>query len=121
MRRAVLVTFALGVVGAVSPAQANTIVCGGMVTAIAYHNPGIVMLQLSSMNQRVMACSVDSDWTVNGATTGRESCKALFAAMLAAKMSKTPISQVYFDGVSMPAACNGFEPWTQVSVRYYDL
>lgn len=105
-------------------ARAATVICGGTVQKLAYHQPGQLMLQLSSMNYPVFICSTDGDWVVPGSLAGNTSpstCKALYATFLTAKASGSTLSSVYFDGDGLPSSCNSFAPWTRVNLRYFDL
>lgn len=105
-----------------STAHTATVVCNGTVDLLAFHQPGRLMLKLSSMNVPVFICSTDIDWVVAGSMAGDTSpkaCKALYATFLTAKITGAAINDMYFDGDQVPASCNSFASWTQVNVRYY--
>jgi len=101
---------------------AGTVVCSGTVVVLAYHANNNLMVRLSSMNAPVFFCNPDSNWTVTGTgyTTGPQTCKALYAIFLAAKLTGASFSAVYFDGDSVPAACNAWGPWLSANIRYLE-
>lgn len=102
---------------------AGTVVCGGTVVQLAYHANNSFMLRLSSMNAPVFFCNPDSNWTVTGAggyATGPQTCKTLYATFLAAKLTGKSFGAVYFDGDSVPAACNAWGPWLSANIRYLE-
>jgi hypothetical protein len=111
----VVLLTALGLV----PAHAATIVCGGTVASLAYHSDGVVLLQLSSMNTVVQVCSVNTTWNVAGFSTSPAACKTMHASFLAARLSGTPVNDLYFDAPSVPASCAGFSYMGYVSVRFF--
>ena len=97
-----------------------TVVCSGTVDVLAYHANNNLMVKLSSMNTPVFFCNPDSNWTVApGYTTGPQTCKALYATFLTAKVTGTSLSAVYFDGDSVPATCNAWGPWVSANIRYF--
>jgi hypothetical protein len=100
--------------------QAGTVVCSGTVAGISIHGPDI-MIRLSSMNQAVTFCRLDSTFTVAGGIypTSPEMCKALVAMFIAARESGRTIESVYFDGDSVPATCNGWANWSNANIRYF--
>jgi hypothetical protein len=102
---------------------AATVACGGTVAKLAYHQPGRLMLQLSSMNVPVFICSPDSEWIVPGSLAGNTSaatCKTLYATLLSAKLTGATINAMHLDGDQVPASCNSFTNWTNVNVRYFE-
>lgn len=104
-------------------ANAGNVVCNGLVEALAYHQPGNLMLRLSSMNLPVFICSTDVVWSPAGSLAGSTSPaarKTLYATFLAAKLARTPINNLYLDGDQVPASCTAFEAWATVNVRYFD-
>lgn len=105
-----------------STAHTANVICNGTVDILAYHQPGNLMLKLSSMNVPVFICNTDIDWVVAGTASGNTSpkaCKALYATFLTAKITGAAINDMYLDGDQVPASCNSFASWTQVNVRYY--
>jgi hypothetical protein len=104
-----------------SNAPAATVVCEGTVEQVAFHANGNLMLRLSSMNTPVFFCSPDADWNVAGAgnVTAPGSCKAMYATFLAARLSRTPIAGIYFDGDAVPASCTSWPGWTRANIRYF--
>ena len=103
--------------------QAATVVCSGTVEQISYHQPGVLYVRLSNMNVPVAICSLNTEWVQPGSMSGTtpvESCKAIFAALLAAKHAGTHIGMMYFDGDQVPATCGAFASWTKANVRYFD-
>ena len=104
-------------------ASAGTVVCEGTVSDLAIHQPGLVAVRLSSMNYPVFICRIDGEYTPPGASTvSPATCKAQYAALLAAKSSNATLRSVYFDGDSIPTTCNGtVPPGAQVSMRYFVL
>ncbi|SNB46510.1 hypothetical protein SAMN06269301_1977 [Geobacter sp. DSM 9736] len=109
---------------AVPASYAEAVVCGGTVQTLAYHQPGKLLLRLSSMNTPVYICSTDADWVVPGSLAGSTSpaaCKAIYATLLAAKTSGAPIPDMYFDGDQLPANCISFAPWSEANVRYFSF
>jgi hypothetical protein len=108
-----------------STAHAGALYCnGGTVAQLSYHGKGTLYLRMSNMNTAVGICSFDGDWGPAGSLTGLTSpstCKAIFAALLAAKHAGTPIPQLLFDGDAVPATCASFAPWAAVNLRYYDM
>jgi len=124
MNGAIRQTLALALTAATAVnALAGNVVCSGTVDVLAYHQPGRLMIKLSSMNTAVFICSTDADWTVAGSlagTTTPSACKALYATFLSAKLTRAPINNMYFDGDDVPASCNSFSPWMGANVRYYD-
>jgi hypothetical protein len=105
-------------------AQSATVICTGTVASLSYHQPGRLYLRLSSMNYEVAICSTDSEWVVPGSLAGNTSvsaCKTIYGSLVAAKISGATVSNLYLDGDQVPAACNGFAPWTNVNLRYVNL
>lgn len=102
-------------------AQAGTLTCAGTVQRVAFHAPGRLMLQLSSMNVPVFICSAEGDWVVPGGgyVTTASSCKALYSTFLLAKASGGEINYIHFDGDQVPATCNGWTSWANATVRYF--
>ncbi len=108
-----------------SSAQAGALYCnGGTVAQLSYHGRGTVYLRMSNMNTAVGICSFDAEWGPAGSLTGTTSaatCKALYGALLAHKLSATPVKEVLFDGDAVPANCTSFAGWAAVNLRYLDL
>ncbi len=102
-------------------AHSASLYCSGEVEELAYHGNNKLMIKLSSMNRPVFFCSPDAEWTVPGTgyKTGKETCKTLYSTFLSAKISKTPIKTMLFDGDAVPATCSAWEPWKAASIRYY--
>jgi hypothetical protein len=104
-------------------AYSGTVVCSGTVVRLAYHQPDAIFVQLSSMNTPVLICSMDVEWVVPGTLAGNTSvsaCRAMYAALLSAKLADRPINVFYMDGDTVPAACGAFASWTRVNVRYWE-
>jgi len=121
---------ALLAASATTPAFAGTVVCAGTVTELTYTMEGgsfdpIVLLRLSSMNTPVKVCSLSQNWTIGVFTTTPTACKALYGAMLAARLSGNAVNDVYFDfSGSSPSTCTGWSytpTQQQASVRNYRL
>jgi hypothetical protein len=115
-------SLALGLTAASNTYAAN-VVCGGTVAQLAYHQPGKLMLRLSSMNVPVFICSADSEWIVPGSVAGNtsaSSCKTLYAALLSAKLAGSTVNSMYLDGDQVPTSCSSFTSWTNVNVRYFE-
>jgi hypothetical protein len=112
---------ALLVVGATKNVAAAELWCGGKVAELAFHQPGKIVLRLSSMNSVIVICSVDGDWNVpgsRGGVTTTSSCKTMYATLLAAKHANVSLGSVVFDANVLPTACTGFTPWQEVNVRF---
>jgi hypothetical protein len=80
-------------------------------------------VRLSSMNTIVAICSPDVSWSVPSTVyvTPPEACKALYATLLAARLSGLTVNSMYFDGDAVPAACNAWGMWLRANVRHYRL
>jgi hypothetical protein len=105
-----------------TPAFAGTVTCSGTVAYLGYHANGTVLMRLSSMNTWVMVCSLDASWDVApGFVTTPASCKTIYATLLIARLSGNPVNDVYFDGPSVPAACNSWQTWTSANIRAYQV
>jgi hypothetical protein len=107
-------------------ATAGTIVCPGTVELVSIHQPGYVGIMLSSMSNYVIVCRLDDTYTPPGAASiSPATCKAMYAALLTARVSRYNISGMYFDGdaISASATCGTFAAGlgTQVSLRYLPL
>ena len=104
-------------------AHGGTVVCDGKVVTLAYHASNTLRIKLDSMNDSVFFCNPDSEWSVAGTTyvTGPNTCKTMYSTFLAAKMADKPLSNVYFDGVQVPASCDGWGNWSNANIRYYEL
>src|SRR5262245_3551307 len=102
-------------------ASATTVVCSGTVITLSYHANGQMMIRLSSMNVPVFFCTPDTTWTAagEGQTTAPETCKAMYATFLAARMSGIPVNNVYFDGSAVPATCDAWSSWSNANIRHY--
>jgi hypothetical protein len=72
------------------------------------------------MNDLVTFCSVETVWSVAGAayTTSPSSCKAMYTTLLLAKSTGARISNMYFDGDSVPLDCTSWLVWQSASVRF---
>ena len=105
----------------INSSYAATVVCSGKVETLAYHASNKLMIKLSSMNAPVFFCSPDSEWVVTGtsAKTGPETCQALYATFLSAKVSGETIKNMYFDGDQVPAACNSWASWQSANIRHF--
>ena len=103
------------------PAMAGTVVCSGTVLTVAYDTPDRVMLRLSSMDAPVYICSLSSVWSVAGSTntTDPATCRAFFDMLLSAQALGATVTSMYFDGDSVPAACDQWGAWKTASVRYF--
>ena len=104
--------------------HAGSLSCSGTVEKLVYHQPGNLMIQLSSMNAPVFICNTDSEWVVPGSLSGNttvSACKTIYATFLAAKTTRTPLSNLLFDGDQVPASCTGFTNWLRANVRYYEF
>jgi hypothetical protein len=101
--------------------QAATVVCSGTVEQIAYYNPGLIMVRLSSMNNPVFICSTDAPFTEPNAgyATTVQACKVLYAGLLTAKTTNSPIQAMYFDAATVPSTCATWPAWAYAQVRYY--
>ena len=105
-----------------SAANAGTVVCEGTVQELTLHQPGLVGLRLSSMSAPVFIYRIDAEQTIPGAaSTSAANCKAMYAGLLAAKISGTFVHGAYFDGDQVPASCNAAQFWTYVSLRSFTL
>ena len=105
--------------------QAATLYCTGTVEKMAYHsgNSNGLMVKLSSMNVPVFICNPDLEWAPPGAgyTTTPANCKALYATLLAARVSGNGLVGLHFDGNSVPASCSAWSNWSTVNVRYFEF
>ena len=117
-----------GVIGVTQTALAAELTCSGTVVSLSYHasggsTGGSLMLRLSSMNVPVFICNPEGLWTVTGTsyTTPPATCKAIYATLLAARVSGTPLNSVYFDGDQVPASCNAWASWSVANIRHYHL
>ena len=126
MKKSAFVVIYVAIQSMLAPiAEAGALYCsGGTVAQLSYHGKGTLYLRMSNMNTAVGICSFDGEWGPAGSLTGStsaSSCKALFSALLAAKLAGTTISQVLFDGDAVPTSCTAFGPWTAVNLRYLDI
>jgi hypothetical protein len=100
--------------------QAGTVVCSGTVEAISYHANDLFMVRLSSMNLPVYFCNPEVAFTpAPGYTTGPQTCKALYAMFLSARLTGTPVNNVYFDGPNVPATCDTWGSWVSANIRHF--
>ena len=110
---------------AISSGHAATVVCSGTIQELAYHQPGRLIIKLSSMNTGVTFCSSDNDWKVAGSLvdgpTTPTSCMLLYSTFLSIKASGTSIKSMYFDGDAVPANCASFKDWGAANLRYFNL
>ncbi len=106
-------------------ANAASLYCnGGKVASLSYHGKGTIYLKMSNMNTPVGICNLDADWGPTGSMTGvtsPSSCKAIYAALLAAKHAGNTIPQLLFDGDSVPTSCTTFAHWSQVNLRFMEI
>jgi hypothetical protein len=120
-----LVLLAVALATLTSSAHSAALYCNGSTVAqLSYHGKGTLYVRLANMNTAVGICSFDADWAPAGSLTGTtspSSCKAIYAALLAAKHSGQPISQMLFDGEQVPANCSSWGPWAQANLRYIDI
>ncbi len=122
LRNRGLVLVLFGLLSTPLNAFAATMICGGIVETLQYDSNDLFAIKLSSMNTPVFFCSPQATWTViAGYSTGPETCKMLYATFLAAKLSGLPLSNVYFDGDTVPASCNTWAAWQKASIRHYEL
>lgn len=113
--------FIIGMVFVV-PVHAGTLVCDGTVEQVSIHQPGYVLMRLSSMNTAITICSLNSELVVSGSLSGNttaSACKAIYATMLTARSSGRPMTSVYFDGDAVPTGCGSFVFQTHVNIRYF--
>jgi hypothetical protein len=105
-----------------SSAQSASLYCnGGTVATLAFHQPGTLYVRMSNMNTPVAICSMTGDWVVPGALVGptpASQCKSIYAALLIAKQSNQPVTEMLFDGDGVPAGCSAFAPWTPANLRW---
>ncbi len=99
------------------------LVCNGTISELAFHSPGQIMIKLSTMDNLVTFCSVDNNWAPAGAgySTSVESCKAMYSAFLAARVSEKNITNMYFDGDQVPTACGSWGTGKQANIRHYKI
>lgn len=103
---------------------AATLGCEGTVDQLLYYQPGLIGLKLSSINQYIFICRVDTDYAGPGSTGGTTSpaaCKAIYSALLSAKHAGTVVHGMTFNGDQVPANCSSVQPWSQVNVSYFFL
>src|SRR5687767_4330248 len=94
-----IVAVLTSILGFGGSAQAGSLICSGTVAQVAYHQPGLVLLRLSSMNTPIVICSTDRDFDVPGAlasSTTPAACKTIQANLLAAKATEAIITSLYF-------------------------
>jgi hypothetical protein len=106
------------------PAAGASLRCNGTVAEVWYHAPGVVLVKLSSMNTAAMVCEINSDWLVPGSLSGATtpaSCKAIYAALLAANRSGALIDEMIFDADTLPASCSEFAFFTKVNLRFFNI
>jgi hypothetical protein len=104
-----------------SPAVAAQLVCSGQIAQLTYHSPDRFMIRLSSMNNEVFFCNTSSTWTVSGTTytTSAETCRAMVALFMAAKLTGQAVTSMYFDGDQVPSTCSSWAAWSYANVRYF--
>lgn len=119
------VLFSVALATLTTSAQSAALYCNGSTVAqLSYHGAGTLYVRLANMNTAVGICSFDGEWVRPGTLTGptsASSCKAIYAALLAAKHSGQPIAQMLFDGDQVPANCSSWGPWAQANLRYIDI
>ena len=83
-----------------------------------------MLLQLNSMNTPIIVCNMDRDYAPAGSLAGATTpaaCKTIYAGLLAAKATEQFLPNVYFDGDTVPTACNGFTFLQLVNLRYFQF
>jgi hypothetical protein len=107
-----------------APVQAATVVCSGTIDWLQFDatsTGGLFSIKLSSMNVAVYFCDPDNSFTGAGSgySISAATCRSLYATFLAAKVSGTPVTNMYFDGSSVPATCDGWAAWQSANIRHY--
>jgi len=103
-------------------AQAATVVCSGTIDTLQFDataTGGEFSIKLSSMNIPVYFCDPDNSFAAPGSgySISATTCRSLYATFLAAKVSGTPVANMYFDGSEVPATCDGWAAWQQANIR----
>lgn len=102
--------------------QAGTVVCAGKIDLVIIHQPGFVGIKLDSMNDYALVCRLDIEYTPAGAATISPSvCKAMYAALLSAKINNLTINSLWFDGDFAPQTCSTWVGFSQVNLRFLPL
>lgn len=104
--------------------HAATVICSGTVEVLQFDassTGGLFSIRLSSMNAPVYFCDPDAPFGAPGAgySISATTCRSLYATFLTAKSSGQPIADLYFDGSSVPAACDGWTSWQSANIRHY--
>jgi hypothetical protein len=101
-------------------AQAGTVICEGTVEDLRFHQPGLIGLRLSSMNDFMWICNINEPFNPPGASTiSTSTCKTIYATLLAAKISKLTVQGVYFDGDQVPSSCSNVQAGGSVFIRHF--
>ena len=105
-------------------AQAATVVCSGTIDTLQFDataTGGEFSIKLSSMNIPVYFCDPDNSFAAPGSgySISATTCRSLYATFLAAKVTGTPVTNMYFDGSEVPATCDGWAAWQQANIRHY--
>jgi len=106
------------------PAFSASLVCSGTVAELWYHQPGAVMVKLSSMNTAVVVCDLNTDWLVPGSLSGTTTpgvCKLIYGALLAANRSGAVVQSMIFDADTLPASCNSFAFFAKTNLRFFSV
>ena len=107
-------------------AQAGTVVCGGTIEVLNFDSTnaggGTLSIKLSTMNTTVYFCDTESAFTApgNSYSIAPSTCRTMYATFLAAKASGQSLSNVYFDGSSVPTSCSGWTAWQAANIRHYE-
>jgi hypothetical protein len=78
---------------------------------------------MSSMNVPVYFCDPANPFTGTGSgySIVADTCRALYATFLAAKVSGTPVANLYFDSSAVPATCGTWVAWQSANIRHYEF
>src|SRR5690242_16969896 len=103
-------------------AQGGTIVCSGTIESLQFDatsTSGYLSIRLSSMNTPVYFCDPDGTFSAagNSYSISATACRTLYATFLAAKAGGQSLTNVYFDGTSVPATCDGWSQWQAANIR----
>lgn len=101
-----------------SATHAGSLFCTGTIIEMGVHTPGLLLVRLSSMNARVVMCSIDTAYsTQGGPSITAPTCEGMYANLMAARASGQTV-QLMMDGDAVPAQCSSFIEWTYVGLRY---
>ena len=106
------------------PTQAATVVCSGTIDTLQFDatstGSGYFSIKLGTMNVAVYFCDPTNSFSAPGGyAISPEACRALYATVLAAKVSGIPVTNMYFDGTEVPATCDGWVQWQSANIRHY--